>query len=171
MAAYWSDKYDNAQYEGRDRFDPGFNWDAEEEKRLVRKAWVMFISLDLNRKNINQAISDNMLKELKMNTNDFNYGQTEIKYKRGYPVETPPLPIRKERGPNLVFDRQREHKRIRIDAPGLTTDLYEHYISTDQLYDDEADCDEAIARWLSRYDSRRDLARFALDVCDMAYVG
>jgi len=36
----------------------------------------MFCSLDLNRKNINRAISDNMLKDLKMNTNDFNYGQT-----------------------------------------------------------------------------------------------
>jgi hypothetical protein len=52
----------------------------------------MFISLDLNRKNINRAISDNMLRELGrhmlcygmlncsqvtgMNTNDFNYGQT-----------------------------------------------------------------------------------------------
>ena len=53
---------------------------------------MMFVSLDLNRKNINRAISDNMLKELGeqpgncninksnnhigMNTNDFNYGQT-----------------------------------------------------------------------------------------------
>ena len=53
---------------------------------------MMFVSLDLNRKNINRAISDNMLKELgeqydndtsnqsnddvDMNTNDFNYGQT-----------------------------------------------------------------------------------------------
>lgn len=54
----------------------------------------MFISLDLNRKNINRAISDNMLKDLGtyglgfkgsqwvdidtvgMNTNDYNYGQT-----------------------------------------------------------------------------------------------
>jgi hypothetical protein len=51
----------------------------------------MFCSLDLNRKNINRAISDNMLKDLGMlikywilpqliragmNTNDFNYGQT-----------------------------------------------------------------------------------------------
>ncbi|KAF2825787.1 MFS general substrate transporter [Ophiobolus disseminans] len=83
-AQYWREVYDRAQYEGRHRFDPSFTWAAEEEKRLVRKldlritlwAWLMFISLDLNRKNINRAISDNMLKELKMNTNDFNYGQT-----------------------------------------------------------------------------------------------
>ncbi|KAH7132385.1 major facilitator superfamily domain-containing protein [Dendryphion nanum] len=83
-AQYWRDVYEKAQYEGRHRFDPNYTWTAVEEKKLVRKldlritfwAWVMFISLDLNRKNINRAISDNMLKELKMNTNDFNYGQT-----------------------------------------------------------------------------------------------
>ncbi|KAL2121752.1 hypothetical protein VTJ04DRAFT_2207 [Mycothermus thermophilus] len=36
----------------------------------------MFCALDLHRKNISRAISDNMLAELGMNTNDFNYGQT-----------------------------------------------------------------------------------------------
>ncbi|KAF1937931.1 MFS general substrate transporter, partial [Clathrospora elynae] len=80
----WRDVYKTAQYEGRHRFDPNYRWTADEEKRIVRKldfrialwAWLMFISLDLNRKNINRAISDNMLNDLGMNTNDFNYGQT-----------------------------------------------------------------------------------------------
>lgn len=36
----------------------------------------MFVALDLNRRNINRAISDNMLPELGMTTNDFNTGQT-----------------------------------------------------------------------------------------------
>ncbi|KAG9380653.1 Dimer-Tnp-hAT domain containing protein [Pyrenophora tritici-repentis] len=71
---------------------------------------------------------------------------------------------RKERDPDPAFDRQREHKRIRIDAPVSTTDLYEQYISTDRLHNEEAGCNEAIAYWLSRYDSQRDLARFALDM-------
>ncbi|KAG9382322.1 hypothetical protein A1F94_006243 [Pyrenophora tritici-repentis] len=69
-----------------------------------------------------------------------------------------------ERDPDPAFDRQREHKRIRIDAPVSTTDLYEQYISTDRLHNEEAGCNEAIAYWLSRYDSQRDLARFALDI-------
>ncbi|KAG9387315.1 Dimer-Tnp-hAT domain containing protein [Pyrenophora tritici-repentis] len=68
------------------------------------------------------------------------------------------------RDPDPAFDRQREHKRIRIDAPVSTTDLYEQYISTDRLHNEEAGCNEAIAYWLSRYDSQRDLARFALDM-------
>ncbi|TEA11088.1 putative transporter [Colletotrichum sidae] len=84
IADYWRKVYEKAEYENRHRFEPGFQWSAEAEKRLVRKidkrimlwAWVMFCALDLHRRNINRAISDNMLPELGMNTNDFNYGQT-----------------------------------------------------------------------------------------------
>ncbi|KAH7461803.1 hypothetical protein FOMA001_g18905 [Fusarium oxysporum f. sp. matthiolae] len=88
----------------------------------------------------------------------------ETEYKGRHPVEMLPPPARKERAPDPAFDRQREHRRIRTDAPVSTTDLYEQYISTDRLHDDEAGYDDAIAYWLSRYDSQRDLARFALDL-------
>ncbi|KAF1738503.1 hypothetical protein CRV24_000429 [Beauveria bassiana] len=88
----------------------------------------------------------------------------EREYKGRYPVEMPSPPPQKERDPDLAFDRQREHKRIRIDTPVSAADLYEQYISTDRHHDDEAGCEEAIAYWLSRYDSQRDLARFALDM-------
>ena len=89
----------------------------------------------------------------------------ETEYKGRYFVEMLPLPARQqERDPDPAFDRQREHKRIRIDTPVSTADLYEQYISTDRLHDEEASCNDAIAYWLSRYDSQRDLARFALDL-------
>jgi hypothetical protein len=84
VANHWRGIYEKANYENRHRFDPEFIWTAEEEKKLVRKidlrimlwAWIMFCSLDLHRRNINRAISDNMLPEIGMDTNDFNYGQT-----------------------------------------------------------------------------------------------
>ncbi|KAH8663381.1 major facilitator superfamily transporter [Tricladium varicosporioides] len=84
VADYWRNIYEKAGYEGRHRFDPNFEWSAEDEKKVRRKidiriiawAWMMFLALDLNRRNINRAITDKMLPELKMNTNDFNYGQT-----------------------------------------------------------------------------------------------
>ncbi|KAL8347630.1 hypothetical protein RB601_002990 [Gaeumannomyces tritici] len=84
VAARWRGVYEKARYENRHRFDPDYKWTAEEEKKLVRKidrrimvwAWVMFCALDLHRRNINRAISDNMLPEIGMDTNDFNYGQT-----------------------------------------------------------------------------------------------
>ncbi|QPC76165.1 hypothetical protein HYE68_006917 [Fusarium pseudograminearum] len=84
IADRWRKVYEKAEYENRHRFDPSFTWTDGEEKKLVRKidfriclwAWVMFLSLDFHRRNINRAISDNMLPEIGMNTNDFNYGQT-----------------------------------------------------------------------------------------------
>jgi len=68
VADYWRGIYENARYENRHRFDPNFQWTPEEEKKLVRKidlrimlwAWIMFCALDLHRRNINRAISDNM---------------------------------------------------------------------------------------------------------------
>ncbi|KAF3359922.1 hypothetical protein VdG1_04997 [Verticillium dahliae VDG1] len=84
VADYWRKVYEQAGYENRHRFDPTLECTAEEERKLVKKidwrillwAWIMFVALDLHRKNINRAISDNMLPELGMDTNDFNYGQT-----------------------------------------------------------------------------------------------
>jgi hypothetical protein len=68
-ADYWRKVYEQASYENRHRFDPDFKWTAEEEKKLVRRidkrimvwAWIMFCALDLHRRNINRAISDNMV--------------------------------------------------------------------------------------------------------------
>ncbi|KAK5994831.1 putative transporter [Cladobotryum mycophilum] len=81
VAEHWRGIYEKASYENRHRFDPDFKWTAEEEKRVIDFrimvwAWIMFCALDIHRRNINRAISDNMLPEIGMNTNDFNYGQT-----------------------------------------------------------------------------------------------
>lgn len=72
VASHWRGVYETANYENRHRFDPDLRWTAEEEKRVLRKidfrimtwAWVMFCALDIHRRNINRAISDNMLPEI-----------------------------------------------------------------------------------------------------------
>lgn len=72
VAGRWRAIYEKADYENRHRFDPTFTWSPEEERALVRKvdlrimvwAWTMFCALDLNRRNLNRAITDNMLPEL-----------------------------------------------------------------------------------------------------------
>lgn len=71
-------------YEGRHRWDPSMTWTDDEEKKLVRKtdlyllSWlcVMFFGLQLDRGNLQNALTDNLLTDLKVNTNDYNNGTT-----------------------------------------------------------------------------------------------
>ncbi|KAF2826090.1 MFS general substrate transporter [Ophiobolus disseminans] len=96
-----------AKYEGAHRYDPYFEWEPLEEKKVVRKidkricTWVclMFFALQLDRGNISQALSDNMLDDLKLTTNDYNYGQT-IFYICFLFAELPSQLISKKLGPD-----------------------------------------------------------------------
>lgn len=94
-------------YEGRHRYDPRATWSKAEETALIRKldirvcAWccLMFFALQLDRGNISQALSDNMLKDLGLNTNDYNTGQT-IFYVSFLAAELPSQLISKKLGPD-----------------------------------------------------------------------
>lgn len=77
---YWP----RSDYENIHRFDKDARWTWKEELSVIRKIdfkimlWtvIMFFGLELDRSNINQALSDNMLDDLGMNTNDYNNGVT-----------------------------------------------------------------------------------------------
>ncbi|KAF2808771.1 MFS general substrate transporter [Mytilinidion resinicola] len=86
-------------YEGRHRYDPKFEWEPAEERKVVMKVCLMFFALQLDRGNISQALSDNMLKDLKMNTNDYNYGQA-IFYLCFLFAEVPSQLVSKKIGPD-----------------------------------------------------------------------
>ncbi|KAG7291041.1 hypothetical protein NEMBOFW57_001051 [Staphylotrichum longicolle] len=82
VAAHWKQVYEEAQYECRHVFDATLTWTEEEEKRIIRKldwrictwACVMFFALQVDRGNLAQALADNLLDDLGLNTNDYNHG-------------------------------------------------------------------------------------------------
>jgi hypothetical protein len=94
-------------YEGKHRWDPKAEWTPEEEKRVIRKldwkicTWCcfMFFALQLDRGNISQALSDNFLNDLGLNTNQYNYGQT-IFFLSFLCAELPSQMISKKLGPD-----------------------------------------------------------------------
>ncbi|TID15802.1 hypothetical protein CANINC_004331 [Pichia inconspicua] len=84
MRVKYSAIYENAKYECRHRFDPDFKWTKQEEKRLTWKldfkvtllACFLFTALQMDRSNMAQAVSDNLLKDLGLTTNNYNTGNT-----------------------------------------------------------------------------------------------
>lgn len=71
-------------WESKHRWDPTATWTPEEEKKILKKidlrvalaACVFFSCLCLDRSNINNALSDNMLGDLGLTTYHYNIGQT-----------------------------------------------------------------------------------------------
>lgn len=107
VANYYRNLYEEAQYEGRHAFAPNFEWTEEEEQQLVWKlewhvalwASIMFMALQMDRGNISQALSDNMLGDLNMTTNDYNMGQS-LFYISFLGAELPSQLISKKLGPD-----------------------------------------------------------------------
>ena len=84
VAEYYKEIYERAGYECRSAYDPLFEWSNVEEEDIVRKldyrvaltACILFAGLQIDRGNLGQAISDNMLDDLNLDTNNYNTGNT-----------------------------------------------------------------------------------------------
>ncbi|CDO51462.1 hypothetical protein DV113_002963 [Geotrichum candidum] len=113
IAEYYREVYENAKYESRHLFDPHFTWEPQEERKLVWKlewhvalwACIMFMGLQLDRGNISQALSDNMLQDLNMTTNNYNLGQTMF-YIAFLCAELPSQLVSKKIGPDRWIPMQ-----------------------------------------------------------------
>lgn len=113
VAKYYSNLYEEVGYECRLAFDPDFEWEPEEEKKLIRKldvrvalsACIMFIGLQVDRGNLAQAVSDDLLPDLGLNTNDYNTGNT-IFLVAFLLAELPSQLISKKLGPDIFIPMQ-----------------------------------------------------------------
>lgn len=113
VAEYYTALYERVQYESRLAFDPEFEWEPEEERKLLRKldwrvalsACIMFIGLQIDRGNLAQVVVDDLLPDLGMNTNDYNTGNT-IFLVAFLLAELPSQLISKKLGPDIFIPIQ-----------------------------------------------------------------
>lgn len=113
VAEHYQKLYELCDYECRHHFDPEFTWTKEEETKVVWKndwyvtfwAFFMFTALDFDRNNIAQALSDNMLDDLGLTTNDYNTGKT-INLVCFLAAELPSQLISKKIGPDIWIPAQ-----------------------------------------------------------------
>ncbi|KAK4565587.1 hypothetical protein LTR86_004204 [Recurvomyces mirabilis] len=113
VAAHYRTIYENAKYECRHIFNPDLEWSVKEERRLIRKldfrvallACFMFFALNLDRGNLKQAISDNMLPQLGLSTDQYNYSNT-IFYISFLLAELPSQLVSKRLGPDRWIPTQ-----------------------------------------------------------------
>ncbi|KAH6909475.1 allantoate permease [Coprinopsis sp. MPI-PUGE-AT-0042] len=101
---YWP----KPDYENIHRFDPAARWTNREEKALVRQidwkvmlwAAISFTALNLDRSNLTQANTDNILPDLGMDTNDYNLGNTIFRI-AFLSAELPSQLVSKRLGPDV----------------------------------------------------------------------
>ncbi|RCK65553.1 hypothetical protein Cantr_01214 [Candida viswanathii] len=110
---YYRGLYEESKYESYVAFDPHFEWTPEEEKKVVRKinlrvaltACVLFVGLQVDRSNLQQGVSDNLLNDIGLTTDDYNTGNT-IFYVCFLAAEVPSQLISKALGPDIFIPIQ-----------------------------------------------------------------
>ncbi|KAF2013951.1 MFS general substrate transporter [Aaosphaeria arxii CBS 175.79] len=163
-AAHWAGVYEKAEYECRHIFDPTLSWSEAEERALVRKldgrvclwACIMFFGLQVDRGNLVQAVADNMLDDLNLNTNDYNRGNI-IFLISFLCAELPSQLISKKLGPDRWIPLQITLWSIVAMSQAAIKDKYGFFITRALLGLLEGGFIPDMVLWLSYYYNSREL--------------
>lgn len=136
IAEYYRNLYESTKYECRVAFDPEFEWTKAEEKKIIRKldyrvalsACIMFIGLQVDRGNLQQAVADNLLDDLGLNTNDYNIGN-QIFLLAFLAAELPSQLVSKALGPDIFIPIQMISWSIVAICQGAMTNKTGFYIT------------------------------------------
>ncbi|AET41297.1 uncharacterized protein Ecym_7480 [Eremothecium cymbalariae DBVPG len=136
VAEHYRKVYEDSKYECREAFEPDLKWSKEEEKKLVRKldwrvaltACVLFGGLQIDRGNLSQAVADNMLEDLGMDTNKYNLGN-QLFYIFFLLAEIPSQLISKKLGPDIFIPIQMVSWSVVAMAQCAIRNEYGYYIT------------------------------------------
>ena len=164
VAEYYRGLYEASKYECRAAFDPEFDWTPEEEKKLVRKldyrvaltACIMFVSLQVDRGNLSQAVSDNFLTDLGLTTNNYNVGNT-IFLVCFLLAEIPSQLISKRLGPDIFVPAQIVSWSIVAMTQGALSGKWSFYITRGLIGGLEGGFIADLVLWLTYFYKSKEL--------------
>lgn len=164
VAKFYGDLYERVEYECRLAFDPEMEWAEEEEKKIVRKldwrvalsACIMFVGLQIDRGNLAQAVVDDLLPELGMNTNDYNTGNT-IFLVAFLLAELPSQLISKKLGPDIFIPIQMISWSIVAACQGSMTNKAGFYVCRALIGVLEGGFIADLVLWLSYFYTSKEL--------------
>lgn len=164
VAAHYTLLYEKSQYECRHVVDATLDWSQKEEKKLVRNldwhvctwACIMFFALQVDRGNLSQAVSANMLSQLHLTTNEFNFGNT-IFLVSFLLAELPSQLISKKLGPDRWIPAQMTLWSIVAASQCALTSKSNFYATRSLLGLLEGGFIPDIVLWLSYFYTSREL--------------
>lgn len=85
VAKHWTKLYEDSRYENRHLFDPLYQYTKREVRAITLRntdlhvclfAFIMLFAMNIDRFNLQNAVSDDLLSELNLTTDDYNLGTT-----------------------------------------------------------------------------------------------
>lgn len=158
VADYYRELYETTQYECRHVFDPLYEWSQFEEHQVIKildfrvalMACIMFAGLQIDRGNLDQAISDNFLDDLGLSIANYNMGNT-IFLVCFILAELPSQLLSKKFGPDIFVPTQMVAWSIVAISQSAITGKWTFYLTRGAIGALEGGFVAELVLWLSYF--------------------